>query len=742
MRADSPVRVLDVTPGGHSDLLVDVVNDTSVIDGITTRVIGLPAGEVVSRPALLSLFPEAAGSVQLSVGVPRTFPAGRHPVTVEVSSSVGASAPAHVDLELEVEPRPDLAIRLHPAIHRVHRRGRYTVECINRGNVELELALRASDPDRCLHHSFSPAALRVGPGESAPALLRIRGPRHLFGSDRDRQLTVVAESVAEQLESTATATLRQRPVIPRGLLTAAVLAAIVGLWAVAFLVGMQKVFNSDPMTKQAPASFFVTDNAVSGLAAGGSPVGALPKSGQLPAGVGGSVTGTVTATSTQLGVGRIVVEALQQTSRGLQLVTSAATQADGTYALVGLFPGSYYLRFTATGFQSDWYPDVATQAAAKTVDVAAQAIRTGVNQVIGGLPATITGGVDPGQTLTPVVTVVTVQALQGNAVAGPIARTVTDASGAYTLKGLPAPGQYQLGFTAPGYQPTTVVETVGAGETQTEPTVRLSAGAGTIAGVVTDGHAPLGGVTVSTTVSGQQLTSGTPTLGAVGHFTLSGLATPGTYVLTFAKQGYGAQNVVIDLGPGQADNAVTVALVGGTGTVSGQLVDSSGAGLGGATVSVGGAPTAMGTTTLTTGQVGAFAVSGLPDPGSYTLTFALPGYTPATVPITLDTTHAAPTVSVTLTRGVGQVGGQVLAPNGTPSVGATVTITDGAHAQSTVTVDTSGSTPAGSFLFTGLAPGAYSVTASRQGYGQQTTLVHVTAGKPTDVTLTLTAAGG
>src|SRR5206468_335101 len=138
----------------------------------------------------------------------------------------------------------------------------------------------------------------------------------------------------------------------RGLLTALILASVVALWAAVFLLGLTKVFSGDPMTKAVPASFFAagSGDAAAGSSGGGgggskAPAGALPKSGQLPPGVGGEITGTVTAASDRQPVGRILVQAWRQGRNGLQLASSAATQADGTYTVAGLFPTSYYLKF-------------------------------------------------------------------------------------------------------------------------------------------------------------------------------------------------------------------------------------------------------------------------------------------------------------------------------------------------------------------------------------------------------------
>ena len=55
-------------------------------------------------------------------------------------------------------------------------------------------------------------------------------------------------------------------------------------------------------------------------------------------------------------------------------------------------------------------------------------------------------------------------------------------------------------------------------------------------------------------------------------------------------------------------------LSGGAGTVTGSVVDASGAGIGGVTVTAGGSANTVTTTTLTSGAVGSFTLTGLARP--------------------------------------------------------------------------------------------------------------------------------
>jgi hypothetical protein len=452
------------------------------------------------------------------------------------------------------------------------------------------------------------------------------------------------------------------------------------------------------------------------------------------------VSGTVTAASNHLPAGRILVEALRNTNKGLQVASSAASQTDGSYSLAGLFPTDYLLRFSATGYKTVWYPAAPTQSGAKLVSASTEGVTSGVNIVITGLPASIQGSIDPGDTLTPVTAQVQATSLVGK-VTTPIASTITMAGGTYLLTNLPAPGTYELSFTAPQYQATTVVTTVAGGQKRFQSTVRLSVGNGQIGGVVTDGTKPLGGVAITTTVNGKDVTIGTPTSGTVGSFVIPSLPTPGTYVITFSAPGYGAQTSVVQLGPGQSRSDLNISLAAGVGSVSGVLSDPAGKGLGGATVSVGGAPTVMSSTTLTTGAVGYFSFNALPAPGSYTLTFTLAGYAPTTVPVALSADGAPPRVQVVMATALGRITGVITGPDGHPVAGATVTATDGKQSWQAQSTGAGGGLPDGGYLLADLVPGTYTVTVSEAGQAQQTALLSVVAGKTVSQSLQLGTGG-
>ncbi|KQW45984.1 hypothetical protein ASC77_18945 [Nocardioides sp. Root1257] len=769
MRVATEHRLVTANPGETVEVCVDVVNTGELIEGVTAHLIGLPDGQISVEPQLLPLFPDAQGQITLTIGVPTHQPAGMHPLTVAVVSHGSGSPTQHVDIDLSVSARPDIKLAPDPQTIRSKRTGRFVLNIENSGNVALDAVLSSTQEDKRTKTRFTPETVHVEPGASTPVILAVKGPRMFTGSETDRMVTVglvakrahtipamdETETIPE-LERETVVRLRQKPLVSRGLLTALILLSIVVLWAAIFLLGLTQVLAGDPMTKTAPASFFpVSADDASGdldpsaATTGPAPAGAMPKTGLLPAGVGGEISGTVTAASDQLPAGRITVQAYRQGRAKLLEVSSAATQSDGTYSLAGLYPTSYRLKFSADGYRPVWYPNAPSKAGAKQVTVAAQGKSEGINVVIQGKPGSITGDIDPGASLVPVTTKVVARSTSAAGGTAPVAQTVAHGA-SYSLTNLPAPATYELSFSAPGYQATKVVTTVGGGESRIQPTVVLSSGSGQISGVVTDGTNPLGNVKITSTVAGQEVSVITPTTGQVGAYTLDHLATPGTYMLTFTSEDHGSRAVIVDLEAGQSKAGVNVKLASGSGCAVGTVKDADGNLLGGVNVLQGGSvqsgstadpSTVPSTTTLTEGAVGSFSICGLSAPGDYTLTFVADGYASETVPISLGANGTPPKVAVTLDTQLGGIRGTVTGPGGGVLVGATVTATNGARSWVTTSSSAGGTLANGGYLFSSLLPGTYSVTVTADGLKQQTGIVTVKSGATSVQGFVMKAAG-
>src|SRR5690606_34747147 len=133
-------------------------------------------------------------------------------------------------------------------------------------------------------------------------------------------------------------------------------------------------------------------------------------------------------------------------------------------------------------------------------------------------------------------------------------------------------------------------------------------------------------------------------------------------------------------------------------------------GLGGITVTAKGGDTTRTATTVTSAAMrGAFVLPNLPAPGDYTLTISGPGFLTQTREVSLGASGGSVTVNATLSRADAVVAGMVTgvdangkAEGGVGGVGLTLASND----VTMKTMTTSGDS-AGSYQFTGVAPGSY-----------------------------------
>jgi hypothetical protein len=738
MRVEVTPQALEVRAGEPAAVTVSVFNTAEVIEGIAVRVLDLDAAHWTAEPGLLALFPDTSGAAVVTLDLPPDFPAGTHALSIEAASVHGTERVA-VPLEIAVPLRMDAELRVEPARISGRRTATARLHIANRGNGTLRLALSAADHERLLDVAVTPSTVDLEPGE-AISTIALRSPLHWFGTPSDRPFTIRALPRAfgspaedEPPELTATGTYHHQPVVPRGVFTTALLGSIVAVWALVFLFVLGRILSEDTPGKAAPASFFATSAEV--LAAGGGaadpnlPIGAA----RLAASARGSLEGVVHSASTDEPVGRISVEAVRLGRYGPVVASTVATDETGAFELGGLPPGTYTLRYTAPGFLEQWYPASSGLEGADRVKVGAGDDIEVADVSVTGLPGSITGTVDTGQDLAAIVTV-QVRALIGGVPTSVVREVVADSTGQYIVPNLPTPGVYELTIVSGQYRPATIVTRLGGGEHRLEAEVRLSAGTGSVGGLVTDDAGkPLGGVAIKVQSGDKELTTATPTAGPVGTYRLNDLPTPGTYLLSFSLEGYGTEILAVDLGPGASRSNLDVKMTRGTGSIGGLVTDEAGNPLGDVAVSVNGPTGTVQTATLTSGNVGRYGVSGLATPATYALTFTKPGYTTTTVEVTLARTGSAPNTNVTMPTRSAVLKGTIFGTGNHTLAGATIKVSDGTTERTTI----SASTPAGAYELVGLPPGTYSVTVQATGHQTATVLVELAPGATVvrDITL-------
>ena len=242
-----------------------------------------------------------------------------------------------------------------------------------------------------------------------------------------------------------------------------------------------------------------------------------------------------------------------------------------------------------------------------------------------------------------------------------------------------------------------------------------AASVGTVTGKVTNtAGAPITGASVSSGGNGA-------ITGSDGGYTLQ--LPGGTATLTAALAGYQNASESVTVTAGQTTQAATLQIQPvSPGNVTGSVVNSSGQGLSGASVSAAGLSTA-------TAADGSYTLSNLPA-GQTTIQASLTGFQSGstTVTVVAATTTAAP--AITLVSGSGSITGSVKNTSGAAIVGASVGFGGG-----TATTDANGN-----YTLNGVPVGTVQLVASASGFQSATQSVTVSGGNTSTANFTLAAA--
>ena len=715
MRTTLETTRLRIHPGVPTTLDIDVVNTADVIDGVTANVFGLDPAWVRMTPPVVTLFPDGAGRLSIVFDIPPACPAGDSMLLIRVVSTIDATRFVEHDVWITVDPVEAAELRMRPSLVVGGADADFNVEVTNTGNVATDLSITALEPTRAVECRTSPGVLVVQPQGTGSAVVHVRGRRPWFGQSTSR--TIQISAVSPSLALTETARFTQKPRIPRGVVTALILAAIIALWAFIFLFVVQLLRGGDAPAKSVPKNWNEGGTGEVNLAD-----------------VAGALSGSVTASTSGDGLARITVEAYRLRTAAAdekpELTASAATDDDGNYTLAALLPGNYRLRFSAQGFAPLWYKAAAGPADAETVRVDPAKTHAGINMVLVGELGQFSGkvavpeGADPN--VPAMMKVTRVPERSTDKVADPIEMPV---NGEFVVPNLPTPATYRVRIEREGFDAQEFDVALTGGQATVIDTNQLAASAGSIAGVVTSAPgSPLGEVTVTARNGSLERVMTTPTTGDVGGFKIDNLPTPGTYVLTFTRDGYAASTVALSLDGGEHLEGLAVTLVGGSGTVQGTVVGPDLNPLGGVAVLAAHGDVQASTTTLTAGDgstgVGSFRIADLPAPGVYTLTFTLAGYGTETTTVAFVGPGEQGVVNIMLKPITGSVSGTITV-GGAGRGGLTVELGDGTITRTTQTA----TLPAGAYQFAGVAPGTYMMRITGAGITEYVVMVEVHTGE-------------
>ncbi|MGE3621624.1 MAG: beta strand repeat-containing protein [Acidimicrobiia bacterium] len=578
---------------------------------------------------------------------------------------------------LVLDEGADLRARLAPAEVRGARRAGVALELENRGAGQVEVHM-ADDRSGQVEVSFQPRSLVVPPGSRRTVTGTVTRRRPLFGTARRSPFGVVVATRQRDLRLPGGFT--QAPLFSRGVTGLLALLVLLGLWASALVVGLDRIRSGDSDADRRAAAAAAaaaaeeeadgTGGAGSGGGAGGGPggggAGAEEGGAEQAAPAGVRVGGTVSAADP---------EGVDVAIRPVNLSDPEADQAEFAQPL-------------RTFRMADGPP----KRYGRSVGVVGQTV-------------------DERRS------------------------TSTDVDGAWAFGGVRAPGLYLVTFSKPGYQTRRFIVETAEGQEPPALEVDLVAGPGSISGrIVTGGGAGAGGVTVTATDGTLVLTTTSASTGQVGAFALEGLATPATWVLTTSRPGYGAEAARVDLAGSDSASGVVIEVSDGVAAIGGTVTSAEGA-VGGLDVTVTDGETTRTATTLTEGPTGGFLIPALPVPGTYTLTVAGEGWQTLTRQVELS---ADVDLSLEVRRSTAQLVGRIVEqlPDGSVvgigGVGITL-VSEGRTFKS----GSAGEGGDGRYELRGIPPGSYVVTLERYGYRTEQILVDLAAGdrRIADVTM-------
>lgn len=695
-----------VEPGTHAPAGQDAVvrvHVRNLADGprdILVSPIGLD-GQWSSQAGRGDAVPaDATVTFELAVGITRGAVPGSYAFSLAVQAQVpgGAGGPVTmVDAALDVDAPSAIVVGVEPAeVTAVFGRDA-TVVLSNTGEQPAELLLdSAAGPDVRLELSSQVVTVPAHGTVRLPARLAVPRPR-MVGARVQSSYSVVAhgQGAPARFHGVMTA----RPMFSSGVLRAVAIVAVIGLWVTAVAVAVpwlsQRVGQQTLASERAGAAQGAGGSTPSGAATDGS--GGSGGGSDGPGGSGGGSDGSGgSGTSDGVRVGGII------------------DAADPGGFTIDVVPASQLVTPTAA--------TVAMPAAAST------------GATIVDASAADHGAGAPGKVSA------TALALHLTGVADPGLLTSSQSDGTWAVTGLAPQSNYLITVSKPGFQ-TQRFEMTGAAAAAAPLKVAMVAGAGRISGRITGPGGPIGGVSVTITDGTNVVTTSSATEGNVGSWSVDGLSTPSTYLVTAAGVGYGAQSkrVALDAGgTATVDIPLQRGVASLAGTVTGPDALGGISGLGGITVTATDGTTTRVASTVTSGQVGSFVLADLPVPSTYTVTVSGAGYASQTTRVTLGTGASAARLDVRLGLSTGVVQGTVKNPSGAGLGGAGLMLTDGVNTYKTMST----SDAAGTFRFNGIAPGTYVLSAELFGHLDAYAPVTVTAGKAATSDLEMTPIPG
>lgn len=209
---------LQVEAGKTMSTRVTVRNRSKIVDRVELAVEGVPSSWVRIEPPRHDLDTtgrEANGESEVIFSPPRApqSEARTYPVNIVATSRVDPEARSSAPLTLTILRYSAFGLSIDPQRRSATVEGGYEVRISNGGNALEQYRLSADDEEDAVGFRFSPATLRVPPGETRVARARARARRiKLVGRPVNHEFTLLVEPIGGGVEPQAVrGTLAQRP---------------------------------------------------------------------------------------------------------------------------------------------------------------------------------------------------------------------------------------------------------------------------------------------------------------------------------------------------------------------------------------------------------------------------------------------------------------------------------------------------------------------------------------------------
>jgi len=226
---------LAVNPGERSSLVLNITNQSKIVDHYTLSVVGVPSAWVTVPRSGMELLPRQSGTLNIDLHPPRhpRTSAGTHQMSIALLNRQGQVV-SQVSVDLEVGAYDDLKLDVRPNPFQSRGGGILLLTVENHGNAETEYHVDVVEPTDTMDIVIDPPDARVAPQQSRQNRIILR-PRKRIWIGEARRSTLTVNVASSRQSSAVNPSFTQLATIPRWLPILALLACCVIIPLFAFL---------------------------------------------------------------------------------------------------------------------------------------------------------------------------------------------------------------------------------------------------------------------------------------------------------------------------------------------------------------------------------------------------------------------------------------------------------------------------------------------------------------------------